>query len=111
MAAKEDQKDIKLPSDSIPEGWVLDTMVKDDGTQVQCYLCPPTDQRFYTYEDLMRYVRYAKQAKVSIYADNFWETTEEEDDFGPIKRGGKSSNPLEGIKIRDIKGKSVVTSD
>lgn len=35
---------------------------------LQYYSCPETGQKFYTYEDLMRYVNYAKAAKLSIYS-------------------------------------------
>ncbi|PPS05833.1 hypothetical protein GOBAR_AA14822 [Gossypium barbadense] len=68
MDDQKDIKDIKVLPSPIPEGWVLDTKFKEDGTEVKCYLCPATEQQFYTYEDLMRYVRYAKAAKVSIYS-------------------------------------------
>lgn len=35
---------------------------------LQSFFCPETEQEFSAYEKLMRYVRYAKAAKVSIYA-------------------------------------------
>ncbi|PKI45402.1 hypothetical protein CRG98_034207 [Punica granatum] len=35
------------------------------------YLCPATGQHFYTYEDMMRYVTYAKLWELSIYAPDF----------------------------------------
>ncbi|XWS35167.1 hypothetical protein CRYUN_Cryun21dG0102600 [Craigia yunnanensis] len=90
MADQKDQKDIKVSPGPIPEGWVLSTELKNDGTEVKCYLCPPTEQRFYTYEDLMRYVRYAKAAKVSIYHPNFEANLKKEEGYVPIKREGQS---------------------
>ncbi|PPD81889.1 hypothetical protein GOBAR_DD21185 [Gossypium barbadense] len=77
MGDQKDKKDIKdspgpIPvKDSpgpIPEGWVLYTKFRKDGIEVKTYFCPATEQEFYTYEDLMRYVRYAKAAKLSIYS-------------------------------------------
>ncbi|PPD84239.1 hypothetical protein GOBAR_DD18816 [Gossypium barbadense] len=37
----------------------------------QYYTCPESGQKFNTYEDLMRYVNYAKAAKLSIYSPDF----------------------------------------
>ncbi|XVF37950.1 hypothetical protein REPUB_Repub20aG0055400 [Reevesia pubescens] len=90
MADQKDQKDVKVSPGPIPEGWVLSTELKDDGTEIKCYLCPPTEQRFYTYEDLMRYVRYAKKAKVSIYDPNFEANMKNKEGYLPIKREGQS---------------------
>ncbi|GKV28668.1 hypothetical protein SLEP1_g37689 [Rubroshorea leprosula] len=55
---------------TIPEGWVLKTGKEKRGTEYKYYFCPVTGQHFYTYEDLMRYVTYAKASKLSIYADD-----------------------------------------
>ncbi|KAL4310000.1 hypothetical protein GQ457_01G033450 [Hibiscus cannabinus] len=71
MGDQKEQNDIKVSPAPIPAGWVLDTKLREDGTLVKHYLCPATDQHFYSYEDLMRYVRYAKEAKISIYSPNF----------------------------------------
>ncbi|OMP00507.1 hypothetical protein COLO4_12603 [Corchorus olitorius] len=35
------------------------------------YTCPETGQKFYSYEDLIRYVKYAEGAKLSIYSPDF----------------------------------------
>ncbi|PQQ08039.1 uncharacterized protein Pyn_01348 [Prunus yedoensis var. nudiflora] len=61
MASKNDSLEI-------PEGWVLKTRVEENGTEVKGFLCPETGQEFSTYQDLMRYVRYAKAAQLSIYS-------------------------------------------
>ncbi|XP_008235480.1 PREDICTED: uncharacterized protein LOC103334313 [Prunus mume] len=61
MASKNDSLEI-------PDGWVLNTRVEEDGTEVKGFLCPETGQEFSTYQDLMRYVRYAKAAQLSIYS-------------------------------------------
>lgn len=39
-----------------------------DGSSLSYYTCPESGQKFNTYEDLMRYVNYAKAAKLSIYS-------------------------------------------
>ncbi|KAI5345481.1 PREDICTED: LOC110268692 [Prunus dulcis] len=60
------------PSDTpIPDGWKFKSEVRKDGSTSSCYWCPATGQHFFTYEDLMRYVNYAKEAKLSIYAPDF----------------------------------------
>ncbi|XP_021817030.1 uncharacterized protein LOC110759284 [Prunus avium] len=60
------------PSDTpIPAGWKFKSEVGKDGSTSSCYWCPATGQHFFTYEDLMRYVNYAKEAKLSIYAPDF----------------------------------------
>ncbi|PPS05834.1 hypothetical protein GOBAR_AA14823 [Gossypium barbadense] len=62
-----DQKDNKDSPGPIPEGWVSHTKFKNALdmlfiSSIRCdiiarttYLCPATEQEFYTYEDLMRY--------------------------------------------------------
>ncbi|KAB2602120.1 hypothetical protein D8674_003125 [Pyrus ussuriensis x Pyrus communis] len=78
----------------IPDGWVLRTRVESDGTEVQSFFCPETEQEFSTYEKLMRYVRYAKAAKVSIYAPDFQSTIPNEvasSKAGKKRSSGKSS--------------------
>ncbi|KAA3485523.1 ATPase 10, plasma membrane-type-like protein [Gossypium australe] len=80
MADQKDNKDIKDSPGPIPEGWILHTKFKN-GIEVKknmTYLCPATEQEFYTYEDLMRYVRYAKAAKLSIYSPEFEENMKKE---------------------------------
>ncbi|KAB2092352.1 hypothetical protein ES319_A02G024300v1 [Gossypium barbadense] len=72
-----DQKDNKDSPGPIPEGWVSHTKFKN-GIEVKTYLCPAAEQEFYTYEDLMRYVRYAKAAKLSIYSPEFEENMKKE---------------------------------
>ncbi|KAG8499854.1 hypothetical protein CXB51_006275 [Gossypium anomalum] len=89
MDDQKDIKDIKVLPAPIPEGWVLDTKFKEDGTEVKCYLCPATEQQFYTYEDLMRYVRYAKAAKVSIYSPYF-EANMKKEGYKKLKKEGQS---------------------
>ncbi|KAL1060386.1 hypothetical protein V6Z11_1Z101900 [Gossypium hirsutum] len=42
-----------------------------DGSSLSYYTCPESGQKFNTYEDLMRYVNYAKAAKLSIYSPDF----------------------------------------
>ncbi|TQD83430.1 hypothetical protein C1H46_031018 [Malus baccata] len=78
----------------IPDGWVLHTRVESDGTEVQSFFCPQTEQEFSTYEKLMRYVRYAKAAKVSIYAPDFRSTIPNEvsrSKAGKERSSGQSS--------------------
>ncbi|TKY63866.1 suppressor protein SRP40 [Spatholobus suberectus] len=58
----------KTESEPIPTGWTLETEVLSDGSKAPFYYCPYTGQHFYSYSDLMRYVDYAKKAKLGIYA-------------------------------------------
>ncbi|XP_044503146.1 uncharacterized protein LOC123223817 isoform X2 [Mangifera indica] len=46
------------------------------------YICRKTGQRFYTYEDMMHYVKYAKEAGLPVYFPNF--------DFRKKKKSGLS---------------------
>ncbi|PQQ08040.1 uncharacterized protein Pyn_01349 [Prunus yedoensis var. nudiflora] len=55
----------------IPEGWVLDTRVKRDVTEIKGFFCPATGQEFYTYDALMRHISYAIPAQVSIHSPVF----------------------------------------
>ncbi|XP_017969536.1 PREDICTED: uncharacterized protein LOC18614199 isoform X2 [Theobroma cacao] len=55
----------------IPDRWMLVVKEQKGGSRRSYYSCPETGQKFYTYEDLMRYVNYAKAAKLSIYSPNF----------------------------------------
>lgn len=61
-------KDTSRP---IPEHWTLVIEDQKDGSSISFYTCPDTGQRFNTYEDLIRYVNYAKAAKLSIYSPDF----------------------------------------
>ncbi|XVE73909.1 hypothetical protein DITRI_Ditri11bG0156400 [Diplodiscus trichospermus] len=61
----------KDSSKPIPERWMEVSKEKRDGSIVSYYICPESGQKFNTYEDLMRYVNYAKAAKLSIYSPNF----------------------------------------
>ncbi|XWS77092.1 hypothetical protein CRYUN_Cryun01aG0232600 [Craigia yunnanensis] len=69
----------KNSSRPIPDRWMLVVKEQKDGSSLSYYTCPESGQKFYTYEDLMRYVNYAKAAKLSIYSP----------DFCPIGRRGK----------------------
>ncbi|KAE8724088.1 putative Homeodomain-like protein [Hibiscus syriacus] len=62
----------KESSGPIPDRWKLVVKKKKDGSNLSYYTCPESGQKFYSYEDLMRYVKYAKAAKLSIYADDFF---------------------------------------
>ncbi|XP_031277427.1 uncharacterized protein LOC116135860 [Pistacia vera] len=73
----------KHSSEPIPEGWKFETKTKKDGSQVSYYLCRKTGQRFYTSGDMMRYVKYAKEAGLPVYLPNF--------DFRKKKKSGQSS--------------------
>ncbi|GMJ01551.1 hypothetical protein HRI_003824300 [Hibiscus trionum] len=55
----------------IPDRWMFVVKKKKDGSSLSYYTCPESGQKYYSYEDLMRYVNYAKVAKLSIYADDF----------------------------------------
>ncbi|KAK9006609.1 hypothetical protein V6N11_018946 [Hibiscus sabdariffa] len=55
----------------IPDRWKLVKKPQKDGSSLLYYTCPESGQKYYSYEDLMRYVNYAKAAKLSIYADDF----------------------------------------
>ncbi|XVE77083.1 hypothetical protein DITRI_Ditri13aG0033500 [Diplodiscus trichospermus] len=61
-------KDLSRP---IPDHWRLVAKEQKDGSRLSYYTCPESGQKFYTYEDLMRYVNYAKAAKLSIYSPDF----------------------------------------
>ncbi|XVF33382.1 hypothetical protein REPUB_Repub17cG0163700 [Reevesia pubescens] len=72
----------KDSSKPMPDRWTLVVKEKKDGSSLSYYTCPESGQKFYTYEDLMRYVTYAKAAKLSIYSP----------DFRPITRRRGSKN-------------------
>ncbi|XP_050143460.1 uncharacterized protein LOC126619202 [Malus sylvestris] len=74
-----EDKNLEKP---IPEGWEL----KDEGSKTSHYLCPATGQHFSTYEDLMRYVNYAKENKLSIYAPDC--------KFNKLKRKRRKNKPI-----------------
>lgn len=57
----------------IPERWELVVNGEKDGRKLSYYLCRETGQHFYSYENLIRYVNHAKEAKISIYSPNFEE--------------------------------------
>ncbi|XWS46040.1 hypothetical protein CRYUN_Cryun14cG0030600 [Craigia yunnanensis] len=61
----------KNSSRPIPDRWTLVVKEQKDGSSLSYYTCPESGQKFYTYEDLMRYVNYAKAAKLSIYSPDF----------------------------------------
>ncbi|XP_022770367.1 uncharacterized protein LOC111313835 [Durio zibethinus] len=67
----------------VPEHWTLVVKEQEDGSSLSYYTCLASGQKFYSYEDLMRYVNYAKAAKLSIYSP----------DFSPIKQKAKASRP------------------
>ncbi|KAM2259029.1 hypothetical protein ACFX1S_004047 [Malus domestica] len=54
---------------AIPEGWVMQKKVEGDGTEVECFVCIATGHEFCTYNGMMRYVHYAREA--SIYSPDF----------------------------------------
>ncbi|XP_038995513.1 uncharacterized protein LOC120119775 [Hibiscus syriacus] len=58
-------------SGPIPDRWMLVVKKQKDGSSLSYYICPESGQKFYSYEDLMRYVNYAQTAKLSIYAADF----------------------------------------
>ncbi|KAH1130066.1 hypothetical protein J1N35_001444 [Gossypium stocksii] len=61
----------KDSSRPIPDRWMLVVKEQKDGSSLSYYTCPESGQKFNTYEDLMRYVNYAKAAKLSIYSPDF----------------------------------------
>ncbi|KAL9430123.1 hypothetical protein AB3S75_025498 [Citrus x aurantiifolia] len=58
-------------SGPIPDGWSLEIKKKKDGSKVLSYICPGTGQCFSSYEDMMRYVIYAKNAELPVFVPNF----------------------------------------
>ncbi|KAK8501414.1 hypothetical protein V6N13_016136 [Hibiscus sabdariffa] len=80
----------------IPDRWQLVEKPQKDGSSLLYYTCLESGQKYYSYEDLMRYVNYAKAAKLSIYAD----------DFCPLKPACKprkrASTPESNEKIIDL---------
>ncbi|CAL5401069.1 unnamed protein product [Camellia sinensis] len=56
--------------DSIPDGWHAEDEIGKNGNEIKCYK-NDIGQTFYSEQDLMRYINYAKRAKVSIYASNY----------------------------------------
>ncbi|XP_038709273.1 uncharacterized protein LOC120004099 isoform X2 [Tripterygium wilfordii] len=58
-------------SKPIPEGWKLVVEKQKNGSKTLSYVCPDSCQIFNDYEMLMRYVNYAKAAKLSIYSPDF----------------------------------------
>ncbi|KAL6130879.1 hypothetical protein ACLB2K_069257 [Fragaria x ananassa] len=60
----------KNSSGPIPDGWEAKTEQQKDGSEVQCYWCP-SGQHFFTYADMMRYIAYAQNDKLSIYSPDF----------------------------------------
>ncbi|OMO78643.1 hypothetical protein CCACVL1_14240 [Corchorus capsularis] len=69
LFVKKAQKDGSLIASShwCWKGWGLIT----DLETLKFYTCPETGQKFYSYEDLIRYVKYAEGAKLSIYSPDF----------------------------------------
>ncbi|KAJ7951104.1 ATPase 10, plasma membrane-type-like protein [Quillaja saponaria] len=55
----------------IPSGWSFKIVVLKDGSRSPCYYCPETGQHFYSYNELTRYVNYAMEAQLGIYALNY----------------------------------------
>ncbi|XVF79999.1 hypothetical protein PTKIN_Ptkin15bG0035200 [Pterospermum kingtungense] len=74
-------------SRQIPERWKLVIKEQKDGSCISYYTCPESGQKFSTYEDLMRYVNYAKAAKLSIYSPDFRPRNTPR---GPKKKASKS---------------------
>ncbi|KAK9207401.1 hypothetical protein WN943_017687 [Citrus x changshan-huyou] len=62
----------KKLSGPIPDGWSLEIKKKKDGSKVLSYICPGTGQCFSSYEDMMRYVIYAKNAELPIFVPGKW---------------------------------------
>ncbi|KAB1214421.1 hypothetical protein CJ030_MR5G003231 [Morella rubra] len=56
---------------TIPSGWILRNEIQKDGSTLSYYFCEATGQLFGTYDDLMRYVNYAREAMVSVYSPDF----------------------------------------
>ncbi|XP_028122751.1 uncharacterized protein LOC114319860 isoform X4 [Camellia sinensis] len=54
-------------ADSIPDGWHAENEIGKNGKEIKCYK-NDIGQTFYSEQDLMRYINYAKRAKVSINA-------------------------------------------
>ncbi|XVF84596.1 hypothetical protein PTKIN_Ptkin17bG0050000 [Pterospermum kingtungense] len=90
MAHRKEQNDIKVSPGPIPQGWLL-VSETNNGVDVECYLCPKTEQRFYDYEDLMRYVRYAEANKVPIYDPNFEANMKKAEAYAKMREGECSS--------------------
>ncbi|KAK8979904.1 hypothetical protein V6N11_066104 [Hibiscus sabdariffa] len=64
----------------VPDLWKFIIKKQKDGSSLSYYVCQESGQKFYSYQDLMRYVNHAKATELSIYAD----------DFVPLKTACKS---------------------
>ncbi|KAL3536859.1 hypothetical protein ACH5RR_000225 [Cinchona calisaya] len=60
----------KISETPLPQKWRLVHLEKPDGEIVKCYT-NDIGQKFFTMEDLLRYVAYAEREKVSIYKPGF----------------------------------------
>ncbi|CAB4291261.1 unnamed protein product [Prunus armeniaca] len=81
----------------IPEGWVLDTRLKRDGTEIKGFFCHATGQEFYTYDALMHHISYAIPAQVSIFSPDFQANKPQKEassKAGTNSSSGQSSNSL-----------------
>ncbi|KAL3634558.1 hypothetical protein CASFOL_021612 [Castilleja foliolosa] len=58
------------PKFEVPEGWVMETKRNKKGQLVKSY-ANIKGQRFYSESDLMSYINYAKESRLSIYAPDF----------------------------------------
>ncbi|GMI73599.1 hypothetical protein HRI_001029200 [Hibiscus trionum] len=85
----------KDSSGPIPDRWMLVVKKQKDGSSLSYYTCPESGQKFYSYEDLMRYVNYANPSELSVYADDFHP-------LKPVRKSKKRANtPEPSEKISD----------
>ncbi|XP_027102525.2 uncharacterized protein [Coffea arabica] len=86
----------------LPEGWRVVDHEKCNGEVVKCYT-NVIGQKFFTMEDLMRYVAYAKREQISIYKPGFHPTqlahTSSEDEWESLDPDSSSSE--EEVDKRD----------
>ncbi|KAK8630983.1 hypothetical protein V6N13_079751 [Hibiscus sabdariffa] len=89
-------EDGKGSPEQVPDLWKFVVKKQKDGSSLSYYTCHESGQKFYSYADLMRYVKHAKATELSIYAD----------DFVPLKtarRSKKRANTSEpSEKILDL---------
>lgn len=81
-------------SKPVPEHWKLVIQKRKNRPAISVYKCEETGQQFYKYEDMMRYVNYAKQAKLGIYSPNFGQRCP-----APSKKGGPGSSKKGGRSV------------
>ncbi|GLT84535.1 hypothetical protein SLE2022_027600 [Rubroshorea leprosula] len=88
-------------SKPVPEHWKLVVEKKRNGSEILVYTCQETGQKFYTYEDLMRYVKYAKSAKLGVYSPYFDQQSSNSKKTAGSSYVDESDNESSGSKYSD----------